>query len=99
MASHAARRMCSGVSKSGSLIARLTMVLPWRLSAATRSVTVLLGDGLMRRMRAAMREVAAVVLAVETVEVKPPLGAAPRWLLSGRITAAYGARVREGARP
>src|SRR5258706_15039819 len=82
--------MCSGVSKSGSPIARLTIVLPWRLSSATRSVTVLLGEGLMRRMRAAMREVATVVLGVKTVEGKAPTGAAPRWLLSGRITAAYG---------
>jgi hypothetical protein len=49
---------------------------------------------LMRRMRAEMREVATVVLGVETVEGKAARGGAPRRLLSGRIKGAYGGSVR-----
>src|SRR5258706_11508304 len=92
MASQAARRMCSGVSKSGSPIARLTMVLPWRRSSAMRSVAVLLGEGLMRRMRAAIREGATAVSLLVTGpwNGKPRPRLAPRRLLSGRITAPYG---------
>src|SRR5687767_6947308 len=55
MASAAARRMCSGVSKSGSPTTRLTIDLPWRRSSLARSAAEVLGEGLMRRTRAAMR--------------------------------------------
>src|SRR5476649_2178142 len=56
MASAAARRMCAGVGKSGSPIARLTIVRPCRRNSAARSAAALLGDVLMRCTRAATRD-------------------------------------------
>src|SRR3981189_121023 len=53
MASAAARRMCAGVGKSGSPIARLTISRPCRRNSAARSAAALLGDVLMRCTRAA----------------------------------------------
>jgi hypothetical protein len=49
--------MCSGVSKSGSPTTRLTIDFPWRRSSFARSAADVLGEGLMRLTREAMREV------------------------------------------
>ncbi len=57
MAAAAAWRMWGGVSKSGSPTTRFTIDLPWRRSSLARSAAEVLGEGLMRRTRAAMREV------------------------------------------
>jgi hypothetical protein len=55
MATAAALRMCSGVSKSGSPTTRLTMERPWRRSSLARSAATVLGEGLMRVTRAEIR--------------------------------------------
>src|SRR5207253_9814260 len=56
MASQAARRMGCGVSKSGSPRAKLLISRPWRRNSAARSEAALLGEGLMRSTRAAIRD-------------------------------------------
>jgi len=57
IAAAAAWRIWAGVSKSGSPTTRLTIDLPWRRNSFARSAAEVLGDGLMRRTRAAIREV------------------------------------------
>src|SRR3984957_15428751 len=47
--------MCAGVSKSGSPTTRFTIDLPCRRNSLARSAAEVLGDGLMRRTRVAMR--------------------------------------------
>src|SRR5437870_5386668 len=101
MASAAARRMCAGVSKSGSPTTRLTIDLPWRRSSLARSAAEVLGEGLMLRTRAAMREVVtslpwmAGTYGCNGTHIGFPR---PRRDRSGSIGGAYGDAPDVGAR-
>src|SRR4051812_4727950 len=64
MASAAASRMCAGVSKSGSPTTRLTMERPARRKLLARSAAAVLGDGLMRFTRLAIRDGTARPVAI-----------------------------------
>ena len=48
--------MFGGVSKSGSPTTRFTIDLPWRRNSLARSAAAVLGEGLMRLTRSAIRD-------------------------------------------